>query len=49
MHLAAQGNDAKALTFFAEYEIDVNLKDRKGSTALHWACFNGFLFLGHFC
>lgn len=40
VHLAAQGNKGISVYYFTEkMKMDVNVRDNKGSTALHWACF----------
>lgn len=39
MHVAAQGDSASSLYLFKELGLDINAADKRGSTALHWACF----------
>ena len=40
LHLASQGNYPNIIVFLVEkYEIDINSKDNKGNTALHWAVY----------
>lgn len=39
LHVAAQGDSASSLFVFKELGLDINSKDRRGSTPLHWACF----------
>ena len=40
MMMAAQGNKVPSMIYFKD-KIDVNLCDERGSTALHWASYNG--------
>lgn len=42
MHIAAQGDAPISLYFFKKKGFDLNQKDTKGSTPLHWASFRGF-------
>lgn len=41
LHVAAQGDQPAVLAFFKRKGMDINKKDRKGSTPLHWAAFSG--------
>ena len=41
LHLAAQGDQVVALSFFKNMGINVNARDAKESTPLHWACYAG--------
>lgn len=42
LHVAAQGNKPQSLVYMVEkYKIDININDKVGSTALHWACYTG--------
>lgn len=40
LHVAAQGDSANSLYFFKTKRLDLNKKDYRGSTPLHWACFS---------
>ena len=41
LHLAAQGNFPNIIIFLIEkYEFDINSRDNKGNSALHWAVFS---------
>ena len=41
LHLAAQGNFPNIIVFLIEkYGFDINSKDNKGNTALHWAVYS---------
>ena len=41
LHLAAQGNFPNIIIFLIEkYKIDINSKDNKGNSALHWAVYS---------
>lgn len=41
LHLAAQGNYPNIIIFLIEkYNFDINSKDNKGNTALHWAVYS---------
>ena len=39
MHIAAQGNEPISLYFFRKKGMSLTAKDNRGSTPLHWACF----------
>lgn len=41
LHVAAQGDQPAALTFFLEKGLDINSRDKRNSTPLHWAAFAG--------
>lgn len=41
LHVAAQGDQPVALNFFKNKGLDINSRDAKMSTPLHWACFSG--------
>ena len=39
LHVAAQGDSANTLYYFTKIKkLDLNSKDSRGSTPLHWAC-----------
>jgi ankyrin repeat protein len=40
MHVAAQGDAATSLYFFKEMGLNINEKDKRGSSPLHWACYS---------
>jgi ankyrin repeat protein len=39
MHIAAQQDQPLSLYFFYKRGMDINIRDSKSSTPLHWACF----------
>ena len=39
MHIAAQGDQPVSLYYFKEKNVSLTERDKRGSTALHWACF----------
>ncbi|CDW88669.1 dhhc zinc finger domain containing protein [Stylonychia lemnae] len=39
LHVAAQGDAASSLYIFKELNLNINQQDFRGSTALHWACY----------
>jgi len=41
LHVAAQGDQAAALAYFKNLGLNVNARDAKESTPLHWACYAG--------
>ncbi len=41
LHLAAQGDKVASFLYFHPLGLDINLKDAKMSTPLHWAAFSG--------
>lgn len=41
LHVAAQGDQPASLTYFYEMGLDINSKDKRDSTPLHWAAFAG--------
>ncbi|CDW85825.1 dhhc zinc finger domain containing protein [Stylonychia lemnae] len=41
LHVAAQGDQPASLNFFRLQGLDINSRDRKQSTPLHWAAFSG--------
>lgn len=43
IHVAAQGDQPISLVFFKTKGVDIFLKDNKGSNALHWAAYIGYL------
>lgn len=40
IHVAAQGDQAASLFYFKTCGVDINKKDKRGSTPLHWACYS---------
>lgn len=40
LHVAAQGDTAPPLYLFRILGLNINAKDRRGSTPLHWACYS---------
>lgn len=40
LHVAAQGDTAPPLYLFKTLGLDINSKDKRGSTPLHWACYS---------
>lgn len=40
LHVSAQGDTALPLFLFMSKGLDINSKDKRGSTALHWACYS---------
>ena len=40
LHVAAQGDQPISLYFFKEKGIDINSKDNRNSTPMHWACYS---------
>lgn len=40
LHVAAQGDAAPSLFYFKQKDVDINKKDKRGSTPLHWACYS---------
>lgn len=41
MHVAAQGDQPAALAYYKTLNLDVNSRDSKLSSPLHWACYAG--------
>ena len=41
MHIAAQGDQPVSLYFFKIKGMNLCSKDKRGSTPLHWACYQG--------
>ena len=41
LHVAAQGDQPSSLVYFIQKGLDINSRDKKGSTPLHWAAFSG--------
>ena len=39
MHIVAQGDQPISLFYFKQLNIDLTSRDNRGSTPLHWACF----------
>lgn len=40
LHVAAQGDTAPPLYLFKMLGLNINAQDKRGSTALHWACYS---------
>ena len=41
LHIAAQGDQCCPLYYFVELkDMDINERDNRGSTPLHWACYS---------
>ena len=40
LHVAAQGDVALPLYLFMKKGLNINSKDKRGSTPLHWACYS---------
>ena len=40
LHVAAQGDTPLPLYLFWQLGLDLNQKDKRGSTPLHWACYS---------
>lgn len=41
LHVSAQGDNPVSLAFFLSRELDINSRDFRKSTPLHWAAFSG--------
>lgn len=41
LHVASQGDQPAAIAFFKQKGLDINSRDAKQSTPLHWACYSG--------
>lgn len=41
LHVSAQGDKPKAFAYFLMKGLDINSKDQRNSTPLHWAAFAG--------
>ena len=41
LHVAAQGDQPISLAYFIRHGININSKDKRDSTPLHWAAFAG--------
>lgn len=41
LHVAAQGDQPMSLGYFLRQGLDINSKDKRDSTPLHWAAFAG--------
>ena len=39
LHVAAQGDSAVSIHYFKSLNVDINKRDKRGSTPLHWACY----------
>ena len=40
LHVAAQGDTSLPLFLFMKKGLDINSRDKRGSTPLHWACYS---------
>lgn len=40
LHIAAQGDQALPLIYFHRKGMDINIRDNRQSTPLHWACYS---------
>jgi ankyrin repeat protein len=40
LHVAAQGDCPPPIYLFSQLGLDINSKDSRGSTPLHWACYS---------
>lgn len=41
LHVAAQGDQPSSLVYFVKMGLDINERDKRNSTPLHWAAFAG--------
>ena len=41
LHVAAQGDQPASLYFFRKLGLDIDSRDKRQSTPLHWAAFSG--------
>ena len=41
LHLAAQGDKLCSFLYMHNRKLDINIRDSKMSTPLHWAAFSG--------
>ncbi len=41
LHVGAQGDQPSSVVYFVSAGLDINAKDKKRSTPLHWAAFAG--------
>jgi ankyrin repeat protein len=40
LHVAAQGDSAASIYFFGLIKMDINARDSRNCTPLHWACYS---------
>jgi ankyrin repeat protein len=40
LHIAAQGDQALPIYYFYSLGMDINVRDNRQSTPLHWACYS---------
>ena len=40
LHIAAQGDQALPIYYFKQKGMDINIRDNRQSTPLHWACYS---------
>ena len=43
MHIAAQADQVASIVYLQGLNAELNARDCKGSTPLHWAAYTGFL------
>jgi ankyrin repeat protein len=41
LHFAAQGDKINTMLYLHDKQFNINEKDSKNSTPLHWACYSG--------
>ena len=48
LHVASQGDQPASLAYFRSLGLDINARDAKMSTPLHWACYAGYQYFSNF-